>query len=146
MTARIVDGLLFGADKTVARWVQRECGEDAKVEVPCTAIGIVKGDGLAAGIVYYNQRDNDLQCAVACRDVRAALPSVFRRCIGYAFDTFRITRITAEIELKNKRSARLAEGLGFVREGVKRCAAADGGHVAVYGLLKKDFVFGRRGK
>ena len=42
MTARIVDGLLYGADEIVAKWVNKMCGDEPKIDVPCAAIGLVK--------------------------------------------------------------------------------------------------------
>lgn len=136
---RIVDGLLFGADETVARWVNRICCGEAKSFDPCVAIGLVKGEGLAGGIVFFDHRGNDIQIAMAGAGLRLVPPRTLARAFGYAFNQLGLTRITAEIAVSNARSIRAAERLGFVREGVKRRAARDGGHVAVYGLLKKDF-------
>lgn len=141
MNPKIIDGILYGADDVVARWVQKHCSGEAKIDVPAVALGVTKGKTLAGGIIFYSQRGNDIQCAVACVDVTAWLPRVVATCMRYPFVQLGLDRVTAEIELKNTRSARLAEGLGFVREGVKRRAASDGGHVAVYGLLRKDFRF-----
>lgn len=139
MTARIVDGLLFGADEVVAKWVNKHCGGGAKIEVPCVAIGLVKGDALAGGVVFYSHRNNDIQMALANAGIRPVSPRNLARVFGYVFNQLGLSRVTAEIELSNKRCIKAAEGLGFVREGVKRRAGSDGGHVAVYGLLKKDF-------
>lgn len=139
MSPEIRNGVLYGADDLVARWVQRQCGGD-KVETPCVALGVGGSQGLIAGIIFFNHRTGaDIQCAVAAITPRAAKPRVMAQCFAYAFNQLGLNRVTAEIELKNLRSTKLAEGLGFVREGVKRKAAPDGGHVAVYGLLKKDF-------
>ena len=139
MTPRIVDGLLYGADEIVAKWVNKQCGDAAKVDVPCVAIGLVKGQSLAGGIIFYNQRCNDVQIALANAGVRPVHPRNLARAFGYVFEQLGLSRVTAEIELSNKSCIKAAEKLGFVREGVKRRAGTDGGHVAVYGLLKKDF-------
>lgn len=139
MTARIVDGLLYGADETVAKWVNKMCGDEPKIDVPCAAIGLVKDNSLAGGVVFYNQRGNDIQMALAFAGSRMVRPQNIARAIGYVFTQLGLTRITAEIELDNVRSAIAATRLGFVREGVKRRAGVNGGHVGVYGLLKKDF-------
>lgn len=139
MNPRIVDGLLFGADEVVARWVSKMASGEGKIEVPCVAIGLVKDEALAGGIVFYDHRGNDIQIAMAGAGLRLVPPRTLARAFGYAFNQLGLTRVTAEIALSNERSISAARRLGFVREGVKRRAAKDGGHVGVFGLLKKDF-------
>lgn len=139
MNPRIVDGLLFGADEVVARWVSKMASGEGKIEVPCVAIGLVKDEALAGGIVFYDHRGNDIQIAMAGAGLRLVPPRTLARAFGYAFNQLGLSRVTAEIALSNERSISAAQRLGFVREGVKRRAANDGGHVGVFGLLKKDF-------
>jgi hypothetical protein len=134
----IVGGLLFRADEHVAEWVNRACG-GGKVFSPYIAIGVVTSEGLTAGAVFHSYSGTDVTVTAAAVRPSLRLRSAIRAGISYAFHQLGVSRVSAEIELENKRMVKLAEGLGFVREGVKRKAAHDGRHVGVYGLLKKDF-------
>lgn len=140
----IKGGVLYHADELVAEWVQRRLG-GAKTHPPYVALGIVDdvGSALLGGCIFFNAEERDIQFAVAMEDGCARKVRALARIYAYVFNQLGIDRITAMIELKNKRSVRLAEGVGFVREGVKRRAAPDGGHVGVFGLLKKDFKLAR---
>lgn len=140
----IAGGVLYGADELVAEWVQRRLG-GAKAHQPYVALGVMNDteDGLVGGCVFFNAEDRDIQFAVAMEPGCARKVRAITRCYAYVFNQLGIERITAMIEIKNKRSVKLAEGVGFVREGVKRRAAPDGGHVGVFGLLRKDFKLAR---
>jgi hypothetical protein len=134
----IVDGLLFGADEHVAGWVDERCG-GGKVYPPYVAIGVVSSAGLVAGVVFHSYSGSDITVTAANLRPTLRLRSALRAGMSYAFNQIHVARVSAEIELSNARMIRLAEGIGFVREGVKRRAARNGKHVGVFGLLKKDF-------
>lgn len=138
MSPVIIDGLLFNADAHVAEWVNSRCGGD-KVFAPFVAIGVVNAHELTAGAVFHSYHDSDITVTAASARPSLRLRSAIRAGMGYAFQQLGVPRVTAEIDMSNARMIRLAEGLGFVREGVKRRAARDGKHVGVFGLLKKDF-------
>lgn len=138
MSPVIVDGLLFGADEDVAGWVSRMCG-GGKVFAPYTAIGVVDAQGITAGAVFHSYSGHDVTVTASSARPSLRLRSAIKAGLSYAFDQLKVSRVSAEIEMSNARMIRLAEGLGFVREGVKRRAASDGKHVGVFGLLRKDF-------
>lgn len=142
--AVIKNGVLFGADELVAEWVQRRLG-GAKAHAPYVALGVVDDEAgsLIGGVIFFNAEDRDVQMAVAMDTACARRVRALATCYAYVFRQLGLDRITAMIEIKNRPSVRLAEGVGFVREGVKRRAAPDGGHVGVFGLLKKDFKLAR---
>ena len=134
----VIGGLLFNADAFVANWVNAKCGA-VKFCPPYTAIGVVSGGVLTAGAVFHSDYGSDITVTAASAAPSLRLRSAIRAGLSYAFEQLHVPRVSAEIELSNVRMVRLAKGLGFVREGVKRRAAADGGHVGIFGLLKKDF-------
>lgn len=138
MNPVIVDGLLFHADETVAEWVNQACG-GGKIFAPYTAIGVVGNEGLTAGVVFHSYSGTDVTVTATTLRPSLRLRSAIRAGLSYAFHQLKVQRVSAEIELSNTRMIKLAEGLGFVREGVKRRAALNGKHVGVYGLLQKDF-------
>lgn len=62
--------------------------------------------------------------------------------LDYAFDTLGLRRVEADIDPRNASSCKLAERLGFVREGLLRERWEVAGEVcdtAMYGLLAKDW-------
>jgi RimJ/RimL family protein N-acetyltransferase len=141
MTAQVVDGVLYGADDLVGEWINARMG-DSKPDVPFVAMGVFHGDRIALGTMFFNQQDADITVAFAA-EPKGCKTRAIARIMAYPFLELGLPRVTAEIPLSNKASIRFAEGLGFVREGVKRRAAPDGGHVGVFGLLKKDFKLKR---
>lgn len=144
MSPTIVDGVLYGADDVVAEWVARRLGRKQWHSKGNVALGMTDGTKLLGGMVFYDHRPGaEVYFSVATDGPQAMKLRALARMYAYAFGQLGVKRISAEIELSNKRSIRLAEGVGFVREGVKRRAAPDGGHVGVYGLLLKDFKLKR---
>ena len=64
-----------------------------------------------------------------------------RQVLGYAFGALGLRRIEADIDPRNRRSCRLVEQLGFVREGLLRARWSVAGEIcdsAIYGLLAQD--------
>ena len=62
--------------------------------------------------------------------------------IDYFFSTGDFRRLEADIDPRNTKSARLLEGLGFVREGYLRerwMVAGEVSDTALYGLLKSEW-------
>ena len=137
MTPVVIGGLLFNEDEAVAQWVNERCG-GGKVFAPFVAIGVVSNGVLTAGAVFHSYQEHDITVTAASARPSLRLAGAIRGGLSYAFEQLGVPRVSAEIELSNTRMIRLAQGLGFVREGVKRRAAGIG-HVGVYGLLKKDF-------
>lgn len=143
MSPVIVRGVLYGADDVVGEWVNARLGA-GKSDVPFVAMGILWGeDRLALGAMFFNQQDRDITLAVAADPECGFKRRAFAQIMAYPFIQLGLPRVTAEIPLSNERSIDAVKRLGFVREGVKRRAAPDGGHVGVFGLLKKDFKLAR---
>lgn len=68
------------------------------------------------------------------------------QAVDHAFDVLDLDRITAEVYADNTRSARLFEGVGFVREGfVRESIHRDGQRVdeLIFGLLRHEWIRGR---
>jgi [ribosomal protein S5]-alanine N-acetyltransferase len=65
-----------------------------------------------------------------------------RLVLAHAFDALGLRRIEADIDPRNAASCRVAERLGFVREGMLRerwVVAGETCDTALYGLLARDF-------
>jgi RimJ/RimL family protein N-acetyltransferase len=67
-----------------------------------------------------------------------ATPEACRRAFTFAFKTMGRWRLTSEPAVSNSRAVRLNRHLGFVEEGLKRHACADGGDRMVFGMLRDE--------
>lgn len=134
----VVDGVLYGADEIVARYIQSLCGGGFEASSAACALGVLGTDGLVGGIAFSNyQPDRDITITVASREMgRCGHPRVIARCLAYPFIDLGLQRVSAEIDAGNTRSLRNARMLGFVEEGRKR-----GTGVLLLGLLRDEFVF-----
>lgn len=61
----------------------------------------------------------------------------------YIFNQLKCVRVTALIDASNETAIKQAERVGFQLEGRLREGAEDGDKL-VYGMLKKDYRYGRR--
>jgi [ribosomal protein S5]-alanine N-acetyltransferase len=74
------------------------------------------------------------------------MQEALRGLIDCAFSIMGLRRLEAEVNPKNEASARLLQTIGFTKEGVLRQRWVDRGEgeaydVAVYGLLKHEYIF-----
>lgn len=139
MTAKVVNGLLYGADDYVAMWVNERCGSMRLPSGSYVAIGALEDKELIAGILFFDQQDNDLMMALALDSAAMAKPWRIAEVMKYPFINLNMKRVSAEIAMSNDRCVRIAQGIGFKQEGIKRGAADDGGDLGVFGLLRDEF-------
>jgi hypothetical protein len=133
----VVDGVLYGCDDMVARFVNEHCGGGFEVGNIHAALGVLGSSGLIGGVLFSNHiAGRDITITVASITPSCGHPRILARCLAYPFNQLGLGRVTAEIDESNQRSLRNARKLGFVEEGRKR-----GSNVIVMGLLKNEFVF-----
>lgn len=76
---------------------------------------------------------------------RGLMREAMRAALGWGFAEMQLNRIEAQIHPDNQASIRLAESLGFVREGLLRQVGRWGGEfhdLAQLGLLRQDWFAG----
>lgn len=119
----------------------------ARIQEPIPEIfetlAIIHDGKLAGGILYYDYFGNSINLSVVCDTPRCVNKTIFKAMLGYPFRQLGCKRVTALIKKKNKRSRKLAEGLGFKLEGVIRKHTEDGKDMCVYGLLDTEYHAGR---
>jgi ribosomal-protein-alanine N-acetyltransferase len=103
------------------------------------------GTDLCVGMVNYHKRDRANRSAHIgymihpSRHRQGVAREAVGALIGHCFGELGMHRLTAVIDTENAASCRLAEGFGFVREGVMRQTLFLGGvwrDDAIYGLLR----------
>lgn len=134
-----------GADQFVAAWVARELDIDPAEFGPCSAMGVVLGGELVAGIVFNNytvmRAGSSLEASIAATTPRWASRSVLRDIFLYPFGQLGVTRLWAQTAKGNKRARRFLVRLGFSYEGMARRAYDGTRDAAVYSLLPHECKF-----
>ncbi len=133
--------LVLDQPQRVMEWVTEHGGNQSD-DTPYTAIGLEAGGELIAGVVFncYTGSDVNLNFA-ASRGTLWGRKRWLEPVFSYVFKQLRCTRCTVEVSEHNKASIAVIEDLGFTKEGVKRCAYADGADVWCYGLLRSECKF-----
>jgi RimJ/RimL family protein N-acetyltransferase len=134
--------LLFGADRAVMQWVARRL-DRVEWGDSYAAIGVVDSSRsqLIAGVVFHGFDGTNMMQSAAAETPSWCRPAVLRGLFYYPFITAGCRRLTCLIASSNARSLRLNEGIGFVREGVLREHAEDGGDSIVLGMLRRECRF-----
>jgi hypothetical protein len=101
--------------------------------------GVMRRGEFIAGILCdrFGLRECSLHIATL-QGVRWATPELCREAFSFPFVYLGRERITTETPVSNTRMCRLNDHLGFVREGVKRKAADDGGDAVLFGMLRDE--------
>lgn len=123
--------VLYGADDMVGDWVGRQI--EGYISTPgATALGVVKGGRLVAGVVY--ERFNGFHCeaSIAARAGtswadRATLFALF----DYPFGQLGCEAVTVLVPGSNLSSLNLATKLGFEPQAIVNFAAPDGSPLIV---------------
>lgn len=113
----------------------------------CWAIAGRDSDRLIGGITLFSIRRDQGRAEIgyALRSSHwghGYAQEALRLALGHAFAGLGLRRVEADIDPRNVASCRLAERLGFVREGVLRerwHVAGDLQDSALYGLLARDW-------
>lgn len=67
-----------------------------------------------------------------------ASPELCRTAFAFPFILLDRRRITVETPVTHPRMIRINRKLGFIEEGVKRCAADDGSDAIIFGMLREE--------
>lgn len=131
---------MLGYDAEVAAWVSMQLSASPEHSFgPCRAIGVADDTGLIAGVVYSDHREEtgDIEMTISARSPRWAARGNIRALLHYPFVQLGCSRATVLVRAGNTRSRKLAEGLGFVQEGLKRRGFGDDDMV-IYGMLREE--------
>jgi hypothetical protein len=125
---------LIVTDDRVARFVGERIG--SVIYPPFTAIGIERGGEIVAGAVFNCFTGHDVEITVAGKGWTRAF---FRAVGSYVFDDLKCGRF--QFTTASEGTARLAERLGGVREGILRDKFGHGRDGIVLGVLRGEYRF-----
>lgn len=130
--------------QNVANWVAslipdvRPTGFDA-----CKAIGVIGNDGMPlGGVVFhdYQPRFKTISVSVAAVSARWLTKRIIADILSYPFEEVGLFKIWSAISIKNSRSLRFCEGLGFTREGTLRHQFGQKNHAVLFGMTAPEFT------
>lgn len=134
--------LVFGRDAEVARWVAGHIPHMQGGDFgPCSAIGVVRGGALVAGIVYhdYQRGYETLQLSMAATSPRWASAGVLRGLLHYPFMQLGVNKLWTATPHTNERAIRFNKGVGFRQEGILRSHFGRGHHAVICGMLRVEY-------
>lgn len=126
-----VGDVIFGADRQVAAWMAARI-PGLSPSPQCRALGVIKGDKMAAGVLYENFNGVHIEAAIAAEP---GIPWLSRRTLHsfffYPFVTLNCRAITVSVPSTNLPSLNLATKMGFEPEALVAFAAHDGSTLVV---------------
>ena len=120
--------------EAVAAYVAARIGKD--IVEPYTALGVMDGGRVVAGVVFNGWTGPDIEITVANEPGRLTR-GFLRRLARYAWDEAGAARVS--ITTESARVVDLAIRLGGTVEGIKRDAFGLGRDAVMLGILKKDW-------
>jgi RimJ/RimL family protein N-acetyltransferase len=127
--------LLLNRDDYVSAWLMSKIPDINFFD--CKAIGVVKNQKLIAGVAYYNLRDGQIEASIAITDKNWCNRKILYALFAYPFVQCRCHRILVTVKDGNKQSIKLAEKLGFKKEGKLRKMFPPNDAVLL-GMLRKE--------
>jgi RimJ/RimL family protein N-acetyltransferase len=111
---------------------------------PCWAAGVVRGNVLAAVVIYHDWQPEagTVQVSVAADTPRWASREVLAALLGLAFNGglgSPIRKVWSAIASPNERALRFNAGIGFTREAVLRHHFAPRVHAIIASMMHSEF-------
>ena len=124
----------------VIKWVQSRISYKLALN---SAVGtaITDDDGvIAIGVIFDNFiiESKNIEVSVAVGNKKAITKLAIKTLFDIAFNHIGVERITCYNETSNTKSVRMAEMLGFKKEGVMRKASYNREDLNIYGMLKSE--------
>ena len=134
--------LVWGLDRQVADFVaaqfplvvERGGFKHAK------AVGLADdNDVLVGGLAVSEYRGHDAELSIYLAKYNGLTRGLIRDVFDWAFNELKVLRLTCKIAKRNKRSRRLAEGMGFRLEGTMKLGFDNGtDDQCIYGMTRHD--------
>lgn len=119
----------------VAPWVAQKC--EAPLVQACTAIGLVQGGRLVAGVMYDHFTGRSIQATIAIDSIKPSR-KFWWAIFDYPFNQLGFEKIIVRISTKNSRSMALASRLGFTLEGYIQGVYDDGSDMLIATMTRDN--------
>jgi len=136
--------LVYGLDEQVAEWAASKIG--LTNYKPCSAIGVANGLDIIAGCIYNNfhtdirGRPLCIEITMVSIDKHWCSKAIIRELLAYPFSQLKVERVQLSAPKRNKFVRKFNERLGFKFEGIARKAYFTGEDMAVYSMLRREWM------
>lgn len=134
--------LLFDRDAEIAAWVaERIPHVGSRGFGPCTAIGVVSGDQLIAGVVYHEYQPDfeTIELSMAAENPMWARKMTICGLLAHPFIQLGVYKVWTATPIDNKAALRVNEHIGFKREGVLAHHFGRKRHAVICRMLQPDY-------
>lgn len=132
--------MIRDASGFVGQWVADR--SKSTIEDGAMSFGFVNDDGrLVAGVTITRRDGNTCMITVAATDPHWCHPTHLASMFGTVYDELGVDLIYVLCATSNRRSNRLALGLGFQADGRLRGIGPNGDDLNLYGMLREDCKF-----
>lgn len=134
----IVDGVLYGADRQIGRWLEGRI-QGYRPTPDMRALGVVRGETLAAAVSYENFNGVHVEsCIAAVPGSNWASRAVLHHLFAYPFLQLGARAISVSAGIDNLPSINLATKMGFKPEAIIKYAAPSGADMVVLKMFRED--------
>lgn len=110
---------------------------------PCWAIGVTRGEALAAVVVFHDWQaaHGTVQLSCAAETPRWASREVVAEILGLAFNGmwWRLRKVWTATPSTNERALRFNRGIGMKQEAILRHHMAPGVHSVICSMLEAEY-------
>lgn len=134
--------LIYGRDEEVAAWAAQRLNRPGMARLtapfvrPFTAIGVERDGEIVGALVFNVFTGPDIEVTLV--GDRIWTRAIIRAASHYVFRQLKCVRLTVTIQAANDWHERIAERLGFVREGVVRDKFGIGQDGILMGMLREE--------
>ena len=132
-------------DRGAMQWLAERVREPSRFTPQATCLEVMRDGERKAVAVYDFWKPNYQSMGIAIAGEPGwATKDAIRIILAAPFAMLPVNRLHCLIHKKNKKSRRLVEGVGFVREGVMKDFWGEGrGDAVAYRMLRKEWEEGR---
>ena len=129
--------------RAVAKWASGKIRDNPDFGEDVVCIAIIRNGKIKCAAIFHHYIGDDIFIHLAAEDPSWATPESICAILEYPFMTAKVRRLTAIVHPHNKAVRKLAEGVGFEREGSLRDSFYSERHgfqnAQIYGFTRRDF-------
>lgn len=140
-TAKQPHLFLTGRNEDVAAWVAERIPDCHYGFKDCTAIGVVSGERMIAGVVYhqYQPEFGTIQLHIATESPMWARRETIRQLLAYPFIQLGVFKAWVCMAEDNHKAVETVKHIGFKREATLANQFGKGRHAVISRMYRPDF-------
>ena len=132
--------IVFGEDAYVAAWTADKLPQVSDFGL-CTALGVVSGERLIAGIVYhdYQPQHGTIQLSIAAISPMWAKKENIKELLKYPFEQLECYKVWTAIAADNEKALKVNAHIGFKKEAILAHQFGKKRHAVMSRMLRPDY-------